>query len=148
MVSGSLRWHRRQSRPATKPAHTDQSTALEPQGAEYLEDLPAASRLAIQRSPVLRLCARRRDMEQEQARSAGAWTAEGVPIGMESRERRLIDLEGTKQVMAVALAVEIHYDIDTAYAVDGSADEVATLGQDEEGAVGAPEVHVCAGRVV
>ena len=59
-------------------------------------------RSEIGESPTLRVCVRRRALEQEEP---DAETREGVAVGMESKERRKIDTEATKQVVAMGLAV-------------------------------------------
>jgi hypothetical protein len=98
---------------------------------EYWERLTAEQRQAIVTSPVMRLCARRLWLEQE--RPIGC-TVDGVDVGMEANERAHIDLAETKHVLAIALAVESLYDIDHAYATDGSADEAEARTDGEVGA--------------
>ena len=100
-------------------------------GVEYGEDMEAAARAAIARSPALRLCMRQRCVEQAEP---GVETAAGVQVGMEPRERAKISVASTKEVAAMALAIENTYGIDAAYAVDGSADETATHAAGEQGA--------------
>lgn len=53
---------------------------------------------------------------------------------MEARERGKINLEATKHVAALGLAVEQSYGIDYAYAVDGSVDMAEPRGAGETGA--------------
>ena len=89
-------------------------------GVEYWEDMGERMRREIGESPTLRVCVRRRALEQEEP---DAETREGVAVGMESKERRKIDTEATKQVVAMGLAVEKEYGVRSVYAVDGSSDE-------------------------
>ena len=97
---------------------------------EYAEDMTKEQRNAINQSPTMRLCVRHRGLEQERPETE---TREGVAIGMESAERQKIALEPTKHVCAMALAIEMQYGIDAAYAVDGSADEAAPQAAGETG---------------
>ena len=97
---------------------------------EYWEDMGVEQRRAVAVSPAMRVCVRHRWMEQ--GRPAGE-TSEGVAIGMETTERKLINTAATKHVMAMAMAIEKCYGLDVVYAVDGSADEAAARGEGEVG---------------
>ena len=119
---------------AARAAARQREQEGEQAGVEYWEDADGATRQAIESSPVLRLFCRRKWIEQ--AKPVGR-SVDGVPIGMEPRERSRIDTERTKQALAAALAIEKQYDIDTAYAVDGSADTAPALAEDETGAAAA-----------
>ena len=97
---------------------------------EYWDTLTAEQRVAILASPTLRLCVRHRDMEQAEPRRS---TDSRIDISMEPKERRNISTEETKHIAAIGLAIEHAYDIQYAYAVDGSKDEAEAWG---DGATG------------
>ena len=87
---------------------------------QYFEEMTAAAQAAIERSPALMVCVRRREYEQEEP---SAVTETGVAIGMEPVERKKMDVGATKRVAAMALAIEKAYGTEYVYAVDGSSDE-------------------------
>jgi len=64
-------------------------------------------------------------MEQEQTMGE---TEAGVPIGMEAAQRKLINTAATKHVAAMARAIEMQYQIEYVYAIDGSADKTEARG--------------------
>ena len=97
---------------------------------EYWDTLTAEQRVAILTSPTLRLCVRHREMER---REPVRETDSGIAVGMEPKERRNIDTEATKRAAAVGLAIERRYDIQYAYAVDGSKDDAEAWGANATG---------------
>ena len=98
---------------------------------EYAEDMEERQRRAIWRSSALSACVRTRRLEQTVPEVE---TREGVAVGMEAAERAKIDTEATKHMAAMALAIEMRYDIDVVCAVDGSKDEVEAPGAAGSGA--------------
>ena len=101
-------------------------------GVQYWEDMPQTTRELIARSKALLIGVRHRCMEQA---TPGMTTEDGVPVGMEPKERESIQVEATKDVVRMARALEFEGDVerpwDSVWAIDASVQEEEAQREDE-----------------
>jgi ribosomal protein S18 acetylase RimI-like enzyme len=107
-------------------ATRDEAPRVPPQDAQFLETLPQVLADYIRSHPVLRVFARKRDVETD-----GVSSTDGTHIAMEEKEKGHIAASLTQRALWAALRLHLQYTFHEVVAVDGSYDAASTAAAHE-----------------